>query len=188
MIPEDQLWPVNETWELHCGKNEFSTLDRFQEAINKRYGEARDVADFAKKAQLLNYELMRPMFEAFQAHKSIATGIIQWMLNSALPNMYWQLYDSYLMPNGAFYGTKKACEPLHLLYNYGQHSVALSMIIFTLFPITGHSSESLISTRRRSLIKLFHINIDAASASELIRLPDKSGSFGYLFSGSAIDK
>ncbi|MCK4991712.1 MAG: glycoside hydrolase family 2, partial [Bacteroidales bacterium] len=172
MIPADQLWPINKTWEVHCGKNEFSTLDRFQEAIEKRYGEATDVADFTKKAQLLNYELMRPMFEAFQAHKSIATGVIQWMLNSALPNMYWQLYDSYLMPNGAFFGTKKACEPLHLLYNYGNHSIYI--INDHLHPVTNH----------RALIRLFdinsneiyketaHINISEESSSAILKLPD----------------
>ncbi len=33
--------------------------------------------------------------------------------------MYWQLYDTYLQPNGAFYGVKKACEPLHAIYRYG---------------------------------------------------------------------
>lgn len=125
MIPEDHLWPIDEVWEFHCGKNAFSTLDRIQEAINARFGKAKGIADFAQKAQLLNYELMRPMFEAFQANKGMATGVIQWMLNSAFPEMYWQLYDSYLMPNGAFYATKKACEPMHLLYHYGDHAVFL---------------------------------------------------------------
>jgi len=174
MIPGDQLWPINRTWEFHCGKNDFSTLDRFQKAIENRYGEARDVADFAKKAQLLNYELMRPMFEAFQANKTIATGVIQWMLNSALPNMYWQLYDSYLMPNGAFYGTKKACEPLHLLYNYGNHSIYIINDHF--HPVSNH----------RALIRVFdinsnevyhetaHINISEESSSAILKLPDIS--------------
>jgi exo-1,4-beta-D-glucosaminidase len=172
MIPADHLWPIDETWEVHCGKNEFSTLDRFQKAIEKRFGEATDVADFAKKAQLLNYELMRPMFEAFQAHKSIATGVVQWMLNSALPNMYWQLYDSYLMPNGAFYSAKKACEPLHLLYNYGNRSIYI--INDHLHPVTNH----------RALIRVFDINsyevyketadinISEESSSAILKLPE----------------
>lgn len=172
MIPEDHLWPIDHTWEFHCGLNEFSTLDRFQEAIAKRYGEAKDVSDFAFKAQVLNYELMRPMFEAFQANKSIATGVIQWMLNSALPNMYWQLYDSYLMPNGAFYGTKKACEPLHILYNYGQHSIVV---------VNDHLHTV---SNYRALIRIFdinssellsetvEINVSAESASEIYKLPD----------------
>jgi len=45
------------------------------------------------------------------------------MLNAAWPKMYWQLYDKYLMPTGAFYAARKACEPLHLLYNYGDRGI-----------------------------------------------------------------
>ncbi|MCD6544884.1 MAG: hypothetical protein J7K34_10305, partial [Flavobacteriaceae bacterium] len=83
------------------------------------------VEDYAFKAQLLNYELMRPMFEAFSANRYDATGVIQWMLNSAWPEMYWQLYDSYLLPNAAYYATKKAGNPIHAIYNYGDQSVYL---------------------------------------------------------------
>jgi len=172
MIPADHLWPINKIWEYHCGKNEFSTLDRFQEAIVMRYGEATDVTDFTKKAQLLNYELMRPMFEAFQAHRSIATGVIQWMLNSAWPNMYWQLYDSYLMPNGAFYGTRKACEPLHLLYNYGNHSIHI--VNEPLHPVTDHRAHIRIFDIDSSEVFNLKTELIAAggSASELLKLPE----------------
>jgi len=118
MIPEDKLWPINELWDYHCGRNEFNTLEKYNTGLSRRYGQASGLEEYLKKAQLMNYELMRPMFEAFVAHKPNSTGVIQWMLNSAWPEMYWQLYDSYLMPNGAFYGAKKACQPLHLLYRY----------------------------------------------------------------------
>ncbi len=125
-IPEDHLWPVDDVWEYHCGTNEFRTLDRFIKAIDKRYGGADNVEEFAFKAQILNYELMRPMFEAFVAHQPKSTGIIQWMLNSAWPEMYWQLYDSFLQPNGAFYATRKACKMLHAIYRYGWNDVYLA--------------------------------------------------------------
>ncbi|WP_419211306.1 glycoside hydrolase family 2 protein [Maribacter sp. X9] len=122
-IPEDKLWPINEVWDYHCGRYEFADLNRFTTAINERYGTPSNINDFDKKAQAMNYELMRPMFEAFQVHKDKSTGIIQWMLNAAWPKMYWQLYDYYLMPTGAFYATQKACGPLHLVYNYGDHKI-----------------------------------------------------------------
>lgn len=125
MIPPKHLWPVDEVWEYHCGKNNFRSLDRIITAIEKRYGASVNVEDLSFKAQLLNYELMRPMFEAFRINIPRTTGIIQWMLNSAWPRMYWQLYDHYLMPNGAFYATRNACNPLHLVYHYGDHSVYL---------------------------------------------------------------
>lgn len=122
-IPEDKLWPINETWNYHCGRYEFADLSRFIEAIDQRYGKPDSIVEFDKKAQAMNYELMRPMFEAFQVYKERSTGIIQWMLNAAWPKMYWQLYDYYLMPTGAFYATQKACSPLHLIYNYGDHQI-----------------------------------------------------------------
>jgi len=47
------------------------------------------------------------------------------MYNSAWPKMYWQLYDYYFMPNGAFYGAKTACEPLHIQYCYDDQSIKI---------------------------------------------------------------
>jgi exo-1,4-beta-D-glucosaminidase len=45
------------------------------------------------------------------------------MYNAAWPKFWWQLYDYYLNPNGAFYGAKKACEPLHIQYNYATNGI-----------------------------------------------------------------
>lgn len=123
MLPETDLWPIGKAWDYHCGRYEFADLSRFTKAIDERYGTPKDLIDFDKKAQAMNYELMRPMFEAFQVNKKKSTGIIQWMLNAAWPKMYWQLYDYYLMPTGAFYATQKACSPLHLVYDYGDHKI-----------------------------------------------------------------
>ncbi|MGB5553927.1 MAG: glycoside hydrolase family 2 TIM barrel-domain containing protein [Flavobacteriaceae bacterium] len=124
-IPKDKLWPISEIWDYHCGRYEFSNLDRFTTALNARYGAPDSIEEFDQKAQAMNYELMRPMFEAFQVNKKGSTGIIQWMLNAAWPKMYWQLYDYFLMPTGAFYATQKACAPLQLIYNYGDHQIYL---------------------------------------------------------------
>ncbi len=127
MILPEHLWPMDEYWDFHCGLNEFNTLDKYRQAIARRYGETSTVEEFVRKAQTLNYELMRPMFEAFRVNQGRATGVIQWMLNAAWPKMYWQLYDWYLMPTGVFYGAKKACEPQQLVYHYGDQSVYLVM-------------------------------------------------------------
>lgn len=123
MLPEDHLWPVDDYWEYHCARNEFNNLNRYKEALDFRYGEPNDIHDFDRKAQVMNYEAMRAMFEAFAAHKHITTGVIQWMLNAAWPKLYWQLYDYYLMPNGAFYGAKKASQPVHILYHYADNGI-----------------------------------------------------------------
>jgi len=39
--------------------------------------------------------------------------------------MDWQLFDWYLMPNGAYYGAKKAGQPLQAMYNYSNQCVYL---------------------------------------------------------------
>ena len=126
MIPKENLWPIDDMWEFHLGRNEFQSLDRYLKAFNARYGEATSLEDFAFRSQISNYEAIRAMFEAFAVNKYNATGVIQWMLNSAWPEMFWQLYDWYLMPNGAFYGTKVACQPLSLIYNYGDNNIYIS--------------------------------------------------------------
>ncbi len=123
MLSENHLWPIDKMWDYHCGRHEFNTLNRYTKALEKRYGKAANLEDYTTKAQLLNYELMRPMFEAFSAYRYKSTGVIQWMLNSAWPEMYWQLYDFYLMPNGAYYGAKKASQPHHAIYDYARRSV-----------------------------------------------------------------
>lgn len=126
MFPPEKMWPVNDYWDYHCGRNEFNTIKRYKHAMDMRYGPSHTLEEFVKKAQLMNYEAIRPMFEAFAVNKVKATGIIQWMLNAAWPKLFWQLYDYYLTPNGAFYGTMKGCEPLHAIYNYGDHGIYLS--------------------------------------------------------------
>ncbi len=124
MISKDKLWPINKTWDYHCGRFEFGTLRRYTKAMTERYGAPSNFDDFLKKSQLLNYELIRPMFEAFSAYRSKnATGVVQWMLNSAWPEMYWQLYDYYLMPNAAYYGAKMAQRPYHVIYDYYRKSL-----------------------------------------------------------------
>ncbi|MDB4584135.1 hypothetical protein N9164_13350 [Draconibacterium sp.] len=126
MLPEKSLWPIDTTyWEYHTGRNEFKTLSRYRKALNNRYGKSSSVEEFAFKSQLSNYELMRPMFEAFVAHKPASTGLVQWMLNSAWPELYWQLYDTYLQPNGSFYAVRKACNPIHAIYRYGFNDIYL---------------------------------------------------------------
>ncbi|MGD9555843.1 MAG: sugar-binding domain-containing protein [Mangrovibacterium sp.] len=127
MLPESALWPIDTTyWEFHTGRNAFKTLDRDREAIDRRYGPSANVEDFSFKAQVNNYEIMRPMFEAFIAHKPKSTGLVQWKLNSAWPELIWQLYDTYLQPNGSFYAVRKACNPLHAIYRYGHHDIYLA--------------------------------------------------------------
>ncbi len=133
MIPEDKLWPINDVWDYHCGRKEFNNLDWYLRGYYNRYWQPQSVEEFLQLAQVVNYEAMRAMFESFGVNKPVTTGIILWMLNSAWPEMFWQLYDYYLMPNGAFYGAKVASQPLNIAYNYGDKNIYIVNDTYTPF-------------------------------------------------------
>ncbi|HEX5552810.1 MAG TPA: glycoside hydrolase family 2 TIM barrel-domain containing protein, partial [Chitinophagaceae bacterium] len=123
MIPADSLWPIGSAWLFHAARKDFHNLTAYNRAMDQRLGKPASLKDYLRKAQYLNYEGMRAMFESFEANRFRATGIIQWMYNASWPKLWWQLYDYYLMPTGGFYGARKANEPVHISYNYGDHAV-----------------------------------------------------------------
>lgn len=125
MMPEENWWPVDDMWDYHSGRNEFNTIARYHEALDKRYGEATDLHDFTRKAQVANYEAMRAMFESFSIRRPSTTGLIQWMLNSAWPELFWQLYDYYLVPNGAFYGARDASRPINIAFDFADRRIVV---------------------------------------------------------------
>ncbi|MFM7022510.1 MAG: glycosyl hydrolase 2 galactose-binding domain-containing protein [Flavobacteriales bacterium] len=119
-------WPIDSSWNYHCGRHAFGDMKRYMKSFEQRYGVSPSLEDFSLFTQVASYEGIRPMFEAFRVNRPNATGVVQWMLNSAWLDTYWQLYDAYLMPTGAYYGTKAACAPVQGIYNYGNHSVYLA--------------------------------------------------------------
>ena len=146
MISEDKLWPMGEEWKYHLGRNRFHKLDRFTVAMDARYGKPENLEEFIKYSEISSYESMRPMFEAFAVNKKEGTGVVQWMLNSAWPEMFWQLYDYYLMPNSSFYATKKGALPVNAIYQYVDNSIYLTNETF-------ENLEGLVTE-----VKMFDIN------------------------------
>jgi len=124
-LPPDKLWPQNEVWGFHEGGERFQTLDFYNTSMEHRYGPPLDLGDFIRKAYAMDYEGERAMFEAYARNKFTSTGVIQWMLNNAWPSLIWHLYDYYLVPAGGYFGTKKATEPVHVMYSYNDRTVAV---------------------------------------------------------------
>jgi exo-1,4-beta-D-glucosaminidase len=122
-IPKDHLWPIDDVWNYHAGGERFTNVNIFTDGLTRRYGEAASLDDYERKAQAMTYDGERAMFEAYGRNKYTATGVIQWMLNNAWPSLIWHLYDYYLVPAGGYFGTKKACEPVHVQYSYDDNSV-----------------------------------------------------------------
>jgi exo-1,4-beta-D-glucosaminidase len=126
MIPPEDLWPMDSVWTFHCARGVFRHMTRYMHAYNNRYGTPQSVEEFAFKSQAVNYEAIRPMYEAFAVNLPHTTGIIQWMLNASWPKLYWQLYDYYLIPGGAYFGTKKGSAPFAVIYNYSDQGIYLA--------------------------------------------------------------
>jgi len=126
MVSPEDLWPMdNDQWRFHCGRRHFENMEIYNHALKERYGEAQGVEDYIQKAQWMNYEAMKPTFESYRVNRKVATGLIHWMLNGSWPGTFWQLFDSYLIPNAAYFATKKACQPISVAYNYKDQKLYL---------------------------------------------------------------
>ncbi len=123
LLPQEYQFIGSHIWNFHTGLGTFTNTSIIEEAISNRYGKPATLKDFAKTAQVLGYECWRAMYEAHARNYPEATGVIGWMLNSPWPSLIWQLYDFYLNPNGAYFGSKKACEPLHIQYSYDDGTI-----------------------------------------------------------------
>jgi exo-1,4-beta-D-glucosaminidase len=123
MLPKEHWWPVDDWWNFHAGAHTFSDIHLFANALNARYGTATSLEDFTFKSQLMAYEGVRAMYEAYNRNKYVSTGVIQWMLNNAWPSTIWHLYDYYLRPGGGYFGAKNGNQALHPLYGYDDHAI-----------------------------------------------------------------
>jgi len=125
-IPQDKLWPRNEMWDKHFfGDRAFNAApDNYEKSITERYGKPKGIEEYCRKAQLLNIETNKAMYEGWEDHMwEDASGIMTWMSQSAYPSMVWQTYDYYYDPTGAYWGAKSACEPVHIQWNPLNNSV-----------------------------------------------------------------
>lgn len=122
-LPDPEAWPPSDTWSLHFGGGEFKNLKVFDSAMEAVYSKPNSAADYERLSQTMEYDSERAMFEAYSRNKYTSTGVIQWMLNNAWPSMIWHLYDYYLDTGGGYFGTKKACEPLHIQYSYDDRAI-----------------------------------------------------------------
>ena len=124
------LWTSPATAQYHrSSSSTFGNLKLFGDALAKRYGATTSLSDFTRKAQLAQYENVRAEFESharnYTDSSNPSTGLIYWMLNSGWTSLHWQLFDTYLDQNGAYYGAKKANEPVHIQYSYDTRSVVV---------------------------------------------------------------
>ncbi|WP_432163587.1 discoidin domain-containing protein [Streptomyces tendae] len=116
MTGDEPEWPIEGAWYYHDWSERGNQAPQnYRKAIETRLGEATGLDDFAVKAQFVNYENGRAMFEAWNANLwDNATGLMLWMSHPAWHSTVWQTYDYDFDVNGMYYGARSACEPLHV--------------------------------------------------------------------------
>ncbi|MZD08927.1 glycoside hydrolase [Streptomyces sp. SID5785] len=116
MTGDEPEWPIGGAWYLHDWSERGNQAPQnYKAAIEARLGASKDLDDFARKAQFVNFENARAMFEAWNAHLwDDATGLMLWMSHPAWHSTVWQTYDYDFDVNGMYYGARSACEPLHV--------------------------------------------------------------------------
>lgn len=125
LVGDETEWPISQVWGYHdWATNGNQHVDFYQKAIEDRLGVSDNLDQFTKRAQFVNYENHRAMFEAWNSSLfQNASGLLLWMSHPAWYSTVWQTYDYDLDVNGAYYGARKSCEPRHVQADPGTWTV-----------------------------------------------------------------
>lgn len=180
-IPAAQLWPLpsdeelknsdTTVWNRHFFGKEASnaTPVNYKKAVNTQFGKSSGLEQFCEKAQILNIEVVKGMYEAWNDKMwHDASGLLLWMSQSAYPSFVWQTYDYYYDPTGAYWGAKKACEPLHIQWNALTNSV--KVINTTSKDLKGATAKAIVynlyGKELRGLAKTAKVDVSSSNTSE----------------------
>jgi hypothetical protein len=119
MMADADLWPPGDVWAYHDLHSKGAMKrDELLELIARQYGEPKNLDDFCRKAQMLNYETYRAMYEGYNSRLwRDCSGVLVWMSHPSWPSVVWQFYSWDYDPNAAYFGAKKAAEPVHIQMN-----------------------------------------------------------------------
>jgi hypothetical protein len=156
---------------------------KYINTISNSYGKATSLEDFCKKAQMLNVETMKAMYESWNDHMwKDASGMLIWMSQSAYPSMIWQTYDYYYDLTGAYFGAKTACEPVHIQWNPATNSVKI--INNKPYNITGLTAEASVYDMDGQIVPGYslkkQINVRATSATEAFKAFERNAGLPKL--------
>ncbi|MEO8374864.1 MAG: LamG-like jellyroll fold domain-containing protein [Sphingomonas bacterium] len=118
-VPQADRWPLSDTLAYHdwhfAGNGDTKT---FMQTLGTMFGPATSLEDFERKAQMMNLETHKAMYEGFLGHLwTKNTGRLLWMTHPSWPSNAWQIYSWDYDTHAAYYGAKKATEPLHVQLN-----------------------------------------------------------------------
>ena len=124
-IAKEDQWPISDAWAYHdwhqSGNGDVAS---FMAEIQAEFGAPTGLDDFERKAQMLNYVDHRAIFEGMNANLwAPNSGRMLWMTQPAWPSTMWQILSSDYDTQASFYGTMKACEPVHVQLNLATYQV-----------------------------------------------------------------
>ena len=118
MMPQKDWETITDAWAEHDFAKGAQRGDLYPAIVASRYGKVRNLADFVRKAQLMNYEAFRAMYEGRNAQLfHPTTAIITWMSHPAQPSFVWQLYHHDMEPNASLFAVRSAGEMVHIQFN-----------------------------------------------------------------------
>jgi hypothetical protein len=165
MMPRADLWPVSDDYAYHdwnFGGN--GDVRVFMRALDAQLGAPKNVRDFERKAQLMDYVSYRAIFEGFNAHLwTENSGRLLWMTQPAWPSNIWQIYTSDYATAGAYFGVKEACQPVHVQMNLP--NFALAVVNTTRVSRAGLTLNSEVVSLRGRILTKTSVPVDAAADS-----------------------
>ena len=118
MMPKKDWETINDDWATHDMAKGAQQGDIYPITLANRYGKVANLPDFVRKAQLMNYEAFRAMYEGRNAQLfRPLTGVITWMSDPAQPSFVWQIYHYDLEPNSSLFAVRSAGEMQHIQFN-----------------------------------------------------------------------
>jgi hypothetical protein len=118
MMPKKDWETITDDWAEHDLTGGAQRGDTYPATLASRYGKVANLADFVRKAQLMNYEAFRAMYEGRNAQLfHPTTAVITWMSDPAQPSFVWQIYHYDLEANASLFAVKSAGEMVHIQFN-----------------------------------------------------------------------
>jgi hypothetical protein len=118
MMPKKDWERITDDWAEHDFTRGAQHGDEYPLIMAARYGKIANLADFVRKAQLMNFEAYRSMYEGRNAQLfHPTTAVITWMSHPAQPSFVWQLYHYDMEPNSSLFAVRSAGEMLHIQFN-----------------------------------------------------------------------
>lgn len=126
-IPAADQWPISDAWAYHdWHQTGNGAVTSYMQALDARFGKGTSLPDFERKAQMMQYESYRAIFEGMNAGLwTVNSGRMLWMTQPAWPSSAWQIFSSDYDTHASFYGVKKASEPVHVQMNLPDGKVVL---------------------------------------------------------------